>query len=960
MQARTRLGAVVLLAALAGLAAGAAPPARLTAEQKALLARRDRLWKRMLEQRKAGQLAEATDLCAKALRLQRQVFGNRHPLVVESLEVLARLEEAQARWSEAEEARRETAAVVEWLYGKEHWKAVDARQELADVRLRARLKPGQRAALSRAARLNAEGVRLYGQGKVADAIPPMRQALRLRQEVLGQRHPDYASSLNNLATFYQVMGEYGKALPLYQQALRLRQEVLGQRHPDYASSLNNLAMLYRDMREHGKALPLFQQAVRLCKEVLGERHPAYATSLNNLAALYQDMGEYGQALPLYQQALRLRQEVLGQRHPLYASSLNNLAMLYQERQRPSAAVVLSGQALAIHLAHVQDTLSAVDDRQRLLLLAQASYSLSRFLTLAWVSGLPPGEMYRWVLGAKGVLASASRWRLAALGRADPERQRLLLRLQTARAGLARLARMSPPPSAMAAWRERFDRLERDKRQAQEELAQASKDFARWLHRPSAAEVAAALPARAALVELVAYKHYVRYDRKHGGWQWQPHLVAFLVRPGQPVALVPLGDSREFDAAVRAWRRPLLARRPAEPDPAVAAWLRRHLWLPLEKHLDGVQTVLIAPDGELANLPFAALPGHKPGSFLLERYSFGAVASGRQRLDGPAALPAAGLLTVGGVSFGTPPRPWRNLPGAALEAEQVQGLFRARFPTSATRRLSGTDADRAAVLAALTPSQKQRWRWLHLATHGYFEPARTRLSAAVPAAGLVAVAAAPGLAGPVQALAAVAAVDDPDVLDRRHGFDPTGRSARVQGRNPMLATGLVLAGANRAESDGVLSAEEISGLDLRGCDLAVLSACQTALGKQEGYQGVLGLQRAFHDAGCAHLVASLWNVNDAATSALMEEFYQQLWRHKRTPLEALRQAQLAVLKDPRRVRRQAQKLRPLLAKLGVNREELAARGFEDDAEVGKLPARLAAQRSPLAWWAAWVVSGRPGG
>jgi hypothetical protein len=74
---------------------------------------------------------------------------------------------------------------------------------------------------------------------------------------------------------------------------------------------------------------------------------------------------------------------------------------------------------------------------------------------------------------------------------------------------------------------------------------------------------------------------------------------------------------------------------------------------------------------------------------------------------------------------------------------------------------------------------------------------------------------------------------------------------------------------------------------------------------------------------------------------------------------LRLAQLAVLKEPQRVRRQGQKLRPLLAKRGVQREDLAARGFEDDAEVGKLPARPAAARSPLAWWAAWVVSGRPG-
>jgi CHAT domain-containing protein/Tfp pilus assembly protein PilF len=878
-----------------------------------------------------GEPGKALPLLQQALRLRKEVLGERHPDYASSLHNLAGLYQALG----------------------EHGKALPLYEQA--LRLYKEVR-GERYP-DYASSLNGLAMLYRDMGEHGKALPLFQQVLRLRKEVLGQRHPDYATSLSNLALLYRDMGEHGKALSLFQEALRLHKEVLGERHPHYALSLNNLAALHQDMGEPDKALPLFQQALRLRKEVLGQRHPDYATSLNNLALLYQDMGEYGKALPLLHQALRLCKEVLGERHPHYATSLNNLAALYQERHRASAAVVLSGQALAVKLAHVQDTLSAVDDRQRLILLSQASHSLSVFLTLATVLGVPPGELYRWVLGAKGVLASASRSRLTALGRADPKLQQPLLRLQAARAGLARLVRMSPPPGEMVAWRERFDRLERDKRQAQEELAQASKDFARLLHRPSTAEVATALLVRTALVEFLAYKHFLRYDRSRHGWEWEPRLLAFVVRPGWPVALVPLGDSRAFDTAVRAWRRPLLGRSQAEPDPAVSAWLRQHLWLPLEKHLDGVKTVLIAPDGELANLPFAALPGSKPGSFLLEQYTFGAVASGRQLLDGPATLPAAGLLTVGGASFGTPQRPWRNLPGAALEAEQVQRLFRARFPAAGTRRLTGTDADRAAVLAALTPREKQRWRWLHLATHGYFEPARTRLPAAVPAAGVVAVAAAPGLAGPLQALACVAAVDEPDVLDRRHGFDPSGRSARVHGRNPMLATGLVLAGANRPEGDGVLTAEEISGLDLRGCELAVLSACQTALGKQEGYQGVLGLQRAFHDAGCAHLVASLWSVNDAATSVLMEDFYQQLWKHGRTPLEALRLAQLAVLKDPGRVRKREAELRAALVKRGVSEQELEQRGILAKARnrpaVGK-----GRERSPVAWWAAFVLSGKP--
>jgi CHAT domain-containing protein len=333
------------------------------------------------------------------------------------------------------------------------------------------------------------------------------------------------------------------------------------------------------------------------------------------------------------------------------------------------------------------------------------------------------------------------------------------------------------------------------------------------------------------------------------------------------------------------------------------------------------------------------------------------------LDKPAGKPSAGLLALGGVNFGTPTkgnRPalrYSPLPGTSLEAEQVQRLFRARFTNSPTRRLCSADATRATVLATLTPGKK-RWRYLHLATHGYFEPARSRFPAALPAASLIGVASAPGLARVVQALANVLAVDDPDILDRR-GFDPSGRSARIHGRNPMLATGLVLAGANRADSEGVLTAEEIAGLDLRGCDLAVLSACQTALGKQEGYQGVMGLQRAFHDAGCAHLVASLWSVNDAATSVLMEEFYRQLWQHKKSPIEALRLAQLTVLKNPDRIRKRALKLRKVLAQRGVSEAEMEGRGIRKEARLRPvLPPGKNPERSPVAWWAGFVVSGRP--
>ena len=185
------------------------------------------------------------------------------------------------------------------------------------------------------------------QGKYDQALPLYEEALALIGRVLGQDHPNYASSLNNLAALYRAQGKYDQALPLYEEALALTGRVLGQEHPDYASSLNNLAALYESQGKYDQALPLLEEALALIGRVLGQEHPDYASSLNNLAALYESQGKYDQALPLYKEALALRHRVLGQDHPNYAQSLNNLALLYESQGKYDQALPLYEEALAL-------------------------------------------------------------------------------------------------------------------------------------------------------------------------------------------------------------------------------------------------------------------------------------------------------------------------------------------------------------------------------------------------------------------------------------------------------------------------------------------------------------------------------------------------------------------------------------------------------------------------------------
>jgi len=182
-------------------------------------------------------------------------------------------------------------------------------------------------------------------GNYSQAEPLYVQALNLMKELLGERHLDVATSLNNLASLYYKIGNYTQATGLLLKALNLRQELLGDRHRDVAQNLNNLALLYYAIGNYSQAEPLYAQALNLRKELLGERHPDVAQSLNNLALLYYAIGNYSQAEPLYVEALNLRKELLGERHPDVAQSLNNLAALYYTIGKYSEAEPLYVQAL---------------------------------------------------------------------------------------------------------------------------------------------------------------------------------------------------------------------------------------------------------------------------------------------------------------------------------------------------------------------------------------------------------------------------------------------------------------------------------------------------------------------------------------------------------------------------------------------------------------------------------------
>ncbi len=449
-------------------------------------------------------------------------------------------------------------------------------------------------------------------------------------------------------------------------------------------------------------------------------------------------------------------------------------------------------------------------------------------------------------------------------RGSSEAAGLLERLGRDKQTLAGLLLHPPPePEHEQAWRRRAEQLRVDIERDERELSELAGRYreGRRAARATPEAAAARLPAGSILVEFSESTVWPQGngDGESGGFAFPAErYFAIVIRPGAvPVRVVPLGDKAEIDALVGAVQAAMRRGR------AVHDSLRRlHdlVWSPLLPHLGDGRRVFISPAGELNFLPFAVLltPEER---YLGEDFTISYLASGRDLLRRP---PADG---DGAFAFADPdfaagiPEPNSREDGvgetfrsgggerrrAALAGLQLPRLPASRIEAEAMRRIFskaaqpltvwlGEDASKARLKAVRNPDI------LHLATHGFFLPADD------------------GLASPSGKRPAPR---------RRDGAD-----------NPLLRSGLALAGAASALSSpnggagaGILTAEEVALLELWGTKLAVVSACDSGAGDLAAGEGVMGLRRAFVQAGARDLLLTLWPIEDKTTARIVEELYR---------------------------------------------------------------------------------------
>jgi tetratricopeptide (TPR) repeat protein/CHAT domain-containing protein len=831
-----------------------------------------------------GNYAQAESLSRQALAMRRAVFGEVHPEVAASLNNLAALYASMGDYAQAEPLYRQAVEIWRASVGEGH--------------------PNVATSLSNLAGLH-EAMGDYVQAELL-----YRQALAIQRATLGETHPDVATSLNNLAVLYCTMSDYAQAELQFRQVLEMLRTFWGEGHPDVATALSNLAVLYYSMGGYAQAESLFQQVLATRRTVLGEIHPDVAISLSNLVMLYYSMGDYIQAESLCQQALAIQRTLLGDRHPDVANSLNSLAGLRVVTDRLTEALTLSEQVATIDDRVVEQVFSIGSERQRMALLVSLQGDMHGFLSLV-LQHLPHLRAARQkaldlVLRRKAIGAEVlAAQRDAILGGRYPHLAPQLQELTALRMQIAQKTLAGPDSTDIEAHRQLLVKWNAQKERLEADLARQIPEMTlgHQLQTANRQAVAEALPQEAALVEFVRFGVFdFRALPARGEKRWRPaHYVAFILMADEPerVEMIDLGEADPIEQLIATFLtsltsgaehlRHLRAKRPMSEQALHASTgraLRTMLLDPLLKSLRGRKRLFLAPDGDLMRLPFEVLPtdGQR---HVIDDYQISYLSTGRDvlRFDSMSPGRATSSLVVADPDFdlsesdeptrthvSTPHgRRSRGLNRGALRFERLPGT---RVEGQRISNLLGVEAllDRAALEATLKASRSPRI--LHIATHGFFLPDQPHI---------------PGKEGArVQVL----------------GGPTMGRLERFleqEGENPLLRSGLALAGANTwnrggllppEAEDGLLTAEDVSGLDLLETELVVLSACETGLGKIHVGEGIFGLRRAFVLAGARTLVMSLWKVPDQQTRELMEHFYHGILAGQPS-VDALRKAQLAM-------------------------------------------------------------------
>lgn len=777
------------------------------------------------------------------------------------------------------------------------------------------------------------GVLYLAKGNYDKAYPYMMEAEDIARRMLGEEHPEYANALNLQIDYYRQTGDMEKALSIAIKTTEIREKIYGPQHPSYTESLNNLANIYQDMGEIEKSLELYSEALKIIAEVFGKISESYATTLMNLGVSYTISGNGEIATELLKESLNVIDSLFGTENYLYATALANLATTFNASNDIKRAITLESEALviieriagkghpdyalyqqnlAIDYGKLGDYQNAAahylssNTAMKNLLRKYAAYSTDREMMqykstfnddfrnlLDFVQSHPTDSLlyaaYDNALFLNNALLFNAIAREKGIARADSSTHALHAEWKSCRYQLGTLY-SQPIANRDSA---RVVHLEEQSNEYEKELVRRSPEFAETQKEVFWNDVNSQLQTGEAAIEFVNYGWQDRKSKR----DTTMYAALVLLPNATTPAFIPLCQESDMLAALnqpQCFKQGYYDRlyRGIKPRAnAKTEGLYQLLWQPLDSLLAGTKRIYYAPSGLLHRINLAAVPA--AGVALGSRYELVQLGSTRQLvvknnqaftqkdailfgginyeaeslnpqepLDSLAvedALSFGSSLDFNGLTLSLRGGEWNYLEGTAKEATDIAKLLKKKGFQAKTMGGHAATEEAFKAIGQGSPSP----RVLHVATHGFFFP-------------------------------------DPKNRDEGRGIMDEGAVFK-QSDNPMIRSGLILAGANTVwkggqapagEEDGILTAYEISQMNLSNTELVVLSACETGLGDIEGNEGVYGLQRAFKIAGAKYLIMSLWDVPDAETAEFMTLFYKE-WLSGCDIQAAFRSAQRAM-------------------------------------------------------------------
>jgi tetratricopeptide (TPR) repeat protein len=910
-----------------------------------------------------GDYAESEQYHRRALEIRRKAFGEFKAPSIKARINLGNALIEQGRDAEAEELLRplfqrrdveitseEAAAITAAKIGvamilRNKGDYVSSRDLLEEVSGGLDKPPVDELTLSLT--LNNLGNVLLLMGDLAGASSPLDRALEIRRRTLSAAHYDIAETLTNLGDLAYRKGDLETARFRFQEALDISIKNRGPTHKVVATALNNLALVRSGQGAYVEAIALYDKALEIQDVPLslgqraGDDRSLLAKTLSNKATATAFLGKDVDADALFRRAIAVREEALGASHPALAFTLSRHAALLAGSGNRQAALNAALRAERISLDHSRLMIQTLPERQSLALVSIRGSGLPTALSLC-ARGLEAQDTRKtWdaLIRSRSLVLDSILARKGRDSTVDAKTSALEKEASKCRQDLLQHILAGPQSNDKEAYALRLDELRRRKESAEAKLAAKSPTFRNEKRRELVGldAVERALPARAALV---GYTYYQDMLRSKVGSNGDTHsYVAFVLIKGDPrPRVIDLGSGSRLDSLVASWHNeaavsPIAANAnlSAREESCRKAGdaLRRAIWDPVAANLAGVTEAFIVPDGTINLVNIGALPAATGREFVIEtgpllhiltseREIARTARSGRAKGQGLLALgaPDFGATTAassgtrsgsdplevaqsGGEADGSPAEgaiaysnaedpergdsdcnalPWFSmLSGTQNELERIHKVWTGAFHSGPNGRIderTGAGATKAAFLSAAPGKQV-----LHLATHTFFLERRCTN------------ASGRGYAATVLA---------------RWGEQSELKSLAT-GSTPLLSTGLAFTGANhartrRVESDeGILTADELSSLNLQGVQWAVLSACETGVGGLVPGEGVLDLRRATLAAGVSTVIMSLWRIPDEPSAEWMEQLYRARFETRLPTARAMRLASLRILEDRRRTR-----------------------------------------------------------